>query len=164
MPETEPRNERSSRLSRLKHGSNGSPLMEAQTACPRICSVLPGKRTWRIGPEPLNWIEPAAPRSSSTRPAPRVPSKQVKAKILPVTNLRASSAFMLPASAGTIIALAVTAPRTKRASMLLLQLNKRARAPALRYLYPLLTIPTVAKLSYQKQDIVGFGRWQARAA
>ena len=32
MPETEPRNERSSRLSILKHGSNGRPLIEAQTA------------------------------------------------------------------------------------------------------------------------------------
>src|SRR5204863_9941357 len=125
MPETEPRNERSSRLSILKHGSNGSPLIEAQTAWPRICNVLPGRRTWRIGPEPLNWTEPAAPRSSMIRPAPRVPSKQVKANTLPLTNLRASSAFIIPASAGTIIAPAVTAPNTKRASMQQLQLTER---------------------------------------
>jgi hypothetical protein len=66
----------------------------------------------------------------------------VKAKTLPFTNLRASSAFIIPASAGTIIAPAVTAPRTKRASMQLLQLNKSAGAR----LYPVLTIPTVATL------------------
>ena len=73
--------------------------------------------------------EPAAPRSSRMRPAPRVPSKQVKANTLPATNLRASSAFIIPASAGTIIAPAVTAPKTKRASMSYSNLP-RARAPA----------------------------------
>src|SRR5882757_5997291 len=164
MPDTEPRKVRSSRLSRLKQGSNGSPLMEAQTAWPRICSVLPGSRTWRIGPAPLNWIDPAAPRSSSTRPAPRVPSQQVKANTLPATNLRASSAFIIPASAGATIAPAVTAPNTKRASMHQLQLHQSAgirlylsmdlRATrrvcreglCYRRLYPLLTILTMATL------------------
>src|ERR1700712_1897899 len=126
MPDTEPRKERSSRLSMLKHGSNGRPLMDAQTAWPRICSVVPGMRMWRIGPEPENWIEPAAPISSRMRPAPRVPSKQLNANTLPDTNLRASSAFIIPASAGTTIAPAVTAPRTKRANMQLLQLTKSA--------------------------------------
>jgi hypothetical protein len=47
-----------------------------------------------------------------------VPSKQVNAKTLPITNLRASSAFICPARAGVITAPAVTAPNTKRASML----------------------------------------------
>ena len=36
MPETDPRKLRSSFLSRLKHGSNGMPLIDAQTAWPRI--------------------------------------------------------------------------------------------------------------------------------
>src|SRR5262245_6452169 len=76
------------------------------------------------------------------RPAPRVPSKQVKAKTLPFTNLRASSAFSIPANAGTIVATAVTVPKIKRASMQLLQLTKSAGAR----LYPTLTIPTVATL------------------
>src|SRR5204863_5469092 len=75
-------------------------------------------------------MEPAAPMSSRMRPAPRVPSKQVNAKTLPATNLRASSAFIIPASAGTTIAPAVTAPNTKRASMQQLQLTER-RAPVL---------------------------------
>src|SRR5882757_8334277 len=123
MPETDPRKLLSSRLSRLKQGSNGRPLSEAHTLWPRTCSVLPGRRTRRIGPEPENWIEPVAPMSSRTRPAPRVPSKQVKANTLPATNLRASSAFIMPANAGTTIAPAVTAPNTKRASMQLLQLT-----------------------------------------
>ena len=61
--------------------------------------------------------------SSRMRPAPRVPSTQVKANTLPATNLRASSAVIIPASAGVIIAPAVTAPNTKRASMLQLQLH-----------------------------------------
>jgi len=97
---------------------DGRPLIEAQTAWPRICSVLPGRRRWRTGPAPENCTAPAAPISSSTRPAPRVPSKQVNAKTLPATNLRASSAVIWPAKAGTITAPAVTAPKTKRASML----------------------------------------------
>src|ERR1700730_17171193 len=42
MPETDPRKLRSSFLSRLKQGSNGMPLIDAQTAWPRTCSVLPG--------------------------------------------------------------------------------------------------------------------------
>ena len=62
------------------------------------------------------------------RPAPRVPSKQVKANTWPLTNLRASSAFIIPATAGAIIANAVAAPRTKRASMQLLQRYKSAGA------------------------------------
>src|SRR5882757_4576016 len=74
-------------------------------------------------------IDPAAPKSSSTRPAPRLPSKQVNAKTLPATNLRASSAFIIPASAGTIIAPAVTVPNTKRASMQQLQLTERGQPP-----------------------------------
>src|SRR5258708_2101192 len=127
MPETDPRKLRSSFLSRLKHGSNGRPLSEAQTAWPRICSVLPGSRRGRIGPEPENCTPPAAPTSSSTRPAPRVPSKQVNENPLPATNLRASSAFICPANAGTIIAPAVTAPNTKRASMLKLRLTERGQ-------------------------------------
>src|ERR1700751_1334130 len=145
MPETDPRKLRSSCLSRLKQGSNGSPLSEAQTACPRIGSVLPGKHRWRTGPEPLNCTAPATPMSSSIRPAPRVPSKQVKTNTLPATNLRASSALICPAKAGAIAAPATTAPNTKRASILSLQLDPSAgdrRKP----LYPLLTIPTVAKI------------------
>jgi hypothetical protein len=51
------------------------------------------------------------------RPAPRVPSKQVKANTLPATNLRASSAVIIPASAGMIIAPAVMVPNTKRANI-----------------------------------------------
>ena len=43
-----------------------------------------------------------------SRPAPRVPSKQVNANTLPATNLRASSAFIIcPARAGAITAPAV---------------------------------------------------------
>jgi hypothetical protein len=53
-----------------------------------------------------------------------VPSKQVNANILPDTNLRASSAFIIPANAGAIIAPAVIVPNTKRASMLQLQLTE----------------------------------------
>ena len=68
--------------------------------------------------------------SSRMRPAPRVPSKQVNANTLPATNLRASSAFIIPASAGATIAPAVTAPNTKRASMLQLQLNPSAGTTA----------------------------------
>jgi serine/threonine protein kinase len=54
MPETDPRKLRSSFLSRLKHGSKGTPFIEAQTAWPRICSVFPGNRMCRTGPAPLN--------------------------------------------------------------------------------------------------------------
>src|SRR6476469_8214100 len=125
MPETEPRKLRSSFLSRLKQGSNGMPLIDAQTAWPRTCNVLPGSRIWRIGPLPLNCTAPAAPPSSRIRPAPRVPSKQVNANTLPATNLRASSAFIIPASAGAIMAPAATVPNTKRASMLQLQLTEQ---------------------------------------
>src|SRR4051812_1774170 len=71
----------------------------------------------RAGPEPENWTAPAAPPSSNTRPAPRVPSKQVKAKTLPATNLRASSAVIDPASAGVATVAASTAPNTKRATI-----------------------------------------------
>jgi hypothetical protein len=70
-----------------------------------------------------------------------VPSKQVKANTLPNTNLRASSAFICPAKAGAIAAPATTAPNTKRASMLQLQLDPSA-GNRLMPLYPLLTIPT----------------------
>src|SRR5579863_8696253 len=83
--------------------------------------------------------------SSRIRPAPRVPSKQVKANTLPDTNLRASSAFICPANAGAIAAPATTAPNTKRTSMLQLQLDPSA-GKRLMPLYPLLTIPTVATL------------------
>src|SRR3954453_18409512 len=117
MPETEPRKLRSSFLLRLKQGSNGSPLIEAQIDWPRTCSVLPGKRILRDGPEPENCTAPAAPPSSNTRPAPRVPSKQVKAKTLPATNLRASSAVIDPAIAGAATVAARTAPNTKRATI-----------------------------------------------
>src|SRR6187402_3197888 len=117
MPETAPRKLRSSFLVRLKQGSNGMPLMEAQIAWPLTCSVLPGSRMLREGPEPENCTAPAAPPSSNTRPAPRVPSKQVKANTLPATNLRASSAVMLPAIAGIATDAANTAPNTKRATM-----------------------------------------------
>src|SRR3954470_13364783 len=55
--------------------------------------------------------------SSRIRPAPRVPSKQVKANTLPDTNLRASSAFICPANTGAVIAPAVMAPNTKRANI-----------------------------------------------
>jgi hypothetical protein len=53
-----------------------------------------------------------------------VPSKQVNANILPATNLRASSAVIIPASAGMIVTTAVTAPNTKRASIAKLQLHQ----------------------------------------
>src|SRR5215475_7056164 len=76
-----------------------------------------------MGPEPENCTAPAAPMSSRMRPAPRVPSKQVKANTLPATNLRASSAVIIPASAGATIAPAVTAPNTRRASIFQLQLH-----------------------------------------
>src|ERR1700722_14624162 len=159
MPDTDPRKLTSSRLSRLKQGSNGMPRSEAQTACPRICSVLPGKRTLRIGPEPPNCIEPAAPMSSRIRPAPRVPSKHVNEKILPDTKRLASSAFICPAMAGTIDAPAPRAPNTKRASMLQLRLYPAA-GDRLMLLYPLLTILTAATLHCQKP--VRLGRWAAR--
>src|ERR1700709_1451580 len=129
MPDTDPRKLRSVFLTRLKHGSNGSPFSDAQTAWPRTCSVLPGSLKCRIGPAPANCTEPAAPPSSRIRPAPRVPSKQVKANTLPDTNLRASSAFIMPAHAGTIIAPTATAPTTKRESMLQLQLTERGQPP-----------------------------------
>ena len=78
------------------------------------------------------------------RPAPRLPSKQVKAKTFPATNLRASSAVIIPASAGTTVAQAVTAPNTKRANI---AINSNfTRAAGQMFLYPLLTIPTVATL------------------
>src|SRR4051795_8963937 len=122
MPETEPWKLRSSFLTRLKHGSKGSPFSEAHNAWPRTCSVLPGSRTWRIGPEPENWIDPAAPPSSRMRPAPRLPSKHRNANVLPETNRRASSAFMVcPAIAGTAALAARTAneaPNTTRANIL----------------------------------------------
>src|SRR5581483_8561265 len=117
MPDTEPRKLRSSFLSRLKQGSNGRPRSEAQTAWPRTCRVLPGRRRRLIGPDPENCTAPTAPMSSRMRPDPRVPSKQVKAKTLPATNLRASSAVIIPASAGVMIAPAVMVPNTKRASI-----------------------------------------------
>src|SRR3954454_9331246 len=117
MPDTEPRKLRSSFLLRLKHGSNGSPLIEEQIDWPRTCSVLTGSRMLRDGPEPENCTAPAAPPSSNTRPAPRVPSKQVKAKTLPATNLRASSADIGPAITGAAIEAAKTAPNTKRATI-----------------------------------------------
>src|SRR6202790_913111 len=85
---------------------------------------------WRTGPEPENCPAPAAPPSSNIRPAPRVPSKHVNANTLPATNLRDSSAFIIcPAKAGAISAPAVTAPNTKRASMLLLRLTERGQTP-----------------------------------
>jgi len=57
--------------------------------------------------------------SSSKRPAPRVPSKQVNANTLPATNLRASSAVIAPpASAGKINRPGGDGTNTKRASML----------------------------------------------
>eukprot|EP01035_Chromulina_nebulosa_P056924 gene56925-biopygen40713 len=61
MPETAPRKLRSSFLVRLKHGSKGMPLMEAQIDWPFTCSVLPGRRMFRDGPEPENCTAPAAP-------------------------------------------------------------------------------------------------------
>src|SRR6185369_1754365 len=54
-------------------------------------------------------------------------STQVKENTLPDTNLRASSAFIDPAKAGAIAAPAITAPNTKRATMLLLQLDLVSR-------------------------------------
>ena len=57
MPDTEPRKLRSVFLTRLKHGSNGRPFSDAHTAWPRTCSVLPGSRTWRIGPAPANCMD-----------------------------------------------------------------------------------------------------------
>src|ERR1700753_3824179 len=100
MPETDPRKLTSSVLSRLKHGSKGMALNEGHTELPRISSVLPGSRRWRIGPEPENCTDPAAPMSSRIRPAPRVPSKQVNVNTLPETNRRASPAVHISAHAG----------------------------------------------------------------
>jgi hypothetical protein len=55
----------------------------------------------------------------NTRRRRGVPSKHVNANTFPATNLRASSAFIIcPANSGAITAPAVTAPNTKRASML----------------------------------------------
>src|SRR5258708_39159475 len=92
---------------------------------------------WRTGPEPENCTAPVAPPSSSTRPAPLVPSKQINANTLPDTNLRASSAFIIcPAKAGAITALAVTAPNTKREGILQLRLTEPGQPP-----YPSLPAP-----------------------
>src|SRR5579864_341816 len=119
-----------------------------------------------MGPAPLNCTDPAAPMSSRIRPAPRVPSKQVNENSLPITKWRASSAFICPATAGAMAALAITAPNTKRASMLQLQLHQLRRSP----LYPLLTILTVANIGAAwlvkservRQFLPRFGREPAR--
>jgi hypothetical protein len=76
-PETEPRKLLVSVLSTLKHGSNGTPRIAAQTASPLIFSVPGGSVTKRIGPLPLIWMVPATDRSLWIWPAPRVPSKQL---------------------------------------------------------------------------------------
>src|SRR3954463_6260052 len=112
MPDTEPRKLRSSFLSRLKQGSNGIPLSDAQIDWPRTCNVLTGSRMLRDGPEPENCTAPTAPPSSIIRPAPRVPSKQLNAKTLPLTNLRASSAVIGEANTGAAAEAARTAPNT----------------------------------------------------
>jgi hypothetical protein len=75
-----------------------------------------------------------------------VPSKQVKEKILPMTNLRASVAFISPATAGAINTPMVKAPNIKRASMLNSTQLSAGQITTTRYLYPLLTILTVATM------------------
>jgi hypothetical protein len=68
----------------------------------------------------------------------------VNAKTFPATNLRASSAVIIPASAGATIAPAVTAPNTKRANIAITPTSPLAAGQM--SLYPLLTILTVATL------------------
>jgi len=43
---------------RLKHGSIGMPLIDAQTASPLTRSVPAGSQIARTGPVPPNWIVP----------------------------------------------------------------------------------------------------------
>ena len=152
MPDTEPRTsdvglvEIEARLERqsLQRGANGSDHGPA-AYCRAAAHGGPTGREDRT--------DPAAP--SLEIGLRRGTVEQLKAKTLPATNLRASSALIIPASAGPTIAPAVTAPTTNRASIS--YSNLRARAPALfahdpaekgypifrimlQSLYPLLTI------------------------
>jgi hypothetical protein len=54
----EPRKLRSSVFSIWKHGSNGMPWTDAQTASPLTLSVPAGSDTVRAGPAPRNWMVP----------------------------------------------------------------------------------------------------------
>src|SRR5262249_61148801 len=76
MPRTEPRNVLASVFTRLKQGSNGMPLSEAQTASLFALSVPAGSMAYRTGPRPPIRIVPATEPSAKMRPAPLVPSKQ----------------------------------------------------------------------------------------
>src|SRR6516165_824274 len=57
-PIHEPRKLRSSVFSIWKHGSNGMPRSDAQTASPLALSVPAGSDTVRSGPAPRNWMVP----------------------------------------------------------------------------------------------------------
>src|SRR5262249_40524077 len=57
-PTHEPRKLRSSVFSIWKHGSNGMPRSDAQTASPLALSVPAGSDTVRSGPAPRNWMVP----------------------------------------------------------------------------------------------------------
>ena len=136
MPCTEPRNVASLVLSILKHGVNGTPLSCAHTWVVPTWTVLTGRRACRTGPAPANWIEPVTEPSCWMRPAPRVPSTQVKAKSFPAMNWRACSGFKDSATDGPATALATSAPHTKRESMLLLRLNDLRPGPRLTRCLP----------------------------
>ena len=146
MPETDPRKLRSSFFSRLKHGSNGRPLIEAQTAWPRICSVLPGKPhvTNRTGAAELH--RPGRPHvlEDPARAARAVEACE-REHLAGYEFARLFGSHHARPLAGTITAPAATAPNTKRASMLKLRLHPAA-GDGLMPLYPLLTILTVATL------------------
>src|SRR5436305_4513691 len=146
MPDTEPRNETSSVLSTLKHGSNGMPFSEAHTAVEPTRIVLTGRCASRTGPCPPNWMVPATEPSLMIRPLPRLPSKQVNAKNLPAMNWRASSGESWPAAAGPIAAQKPSATSKLRDSMRLNSDSEDRQRLLTDCLNAVLTIPTKATL------------------
>src|SRR6266536_3151387 len=98
---TEPRKLFAPVRARSKHTSNGIKLTSAQMASPRTRSVPGGSVAYCEVPLARRRTIPPTEPSASTRPSPDVPSKQVNENRLPTTKLRASSAPMFPASAGT---------------------------------------------------------------
>src|SRR5579871_5764216 len=147
MPDTEPRNEISSVLSTLKHGSNGMPFSEAHTAVELTRMVLIGKWARRTGPVPPNWMVPETDPSLMIRPPPRLPSKQVKAKYFPAMNWRASSGESWPAATGPTMAPRASATRKLRDSMRL-NSDSEDRAKSFNAVLTILTKATLAQLGW----------------
>src|SRR6266567_533793 len=129
---TEPRKLFTPVRSRSKHTSNGIKLTRAQMASPRIRSVPGGSVAYCEVPlAPRRTIPPTEP-SASTRPSPDVPSKQVNENRLPTTKLRASSAPMFPASAGTAAKRPATAKSAHTVFVILWTRDGRRRSLGIR--------------------------------